>query len=65
MDAANEIKFAALKREIEVGIEGLERGRFHTYDDAQQFADEICRRGRSRLNAFRLKVAAKVHAKKK
>jgi hypothetical protein len=61
---ANEIKIAALKSEIAIGIKDLARGNFQTYDDAKQLADEICRSGRMRLNALRLKVAAKVHGKK-
>jgi len=62
---ANEIKIAALKSEIAIGIKDLARGNFQTYDDAAQLADDICQRGKIRLNALRLKVAAKVHAKKK
>jgi hypothetical protein len=65
MSTANEIKLAALKRGIEVGIKDLDRGRFQAYEDAKQLVNDICRRGRIRLNALRLKVAAKVHAKKK
>ncbi len=62
--SANEIKIAALKSDIAIGIKDLTRGNFQTYDDAKQLAVEICRDGRIRLNALRLKVAAKVHKKK-
>ena len=67
MNTADEIKIAALKRELAVGIEDFVRGRFQTYSDANviQLADDIGRLGRTRLNALRLKVAAKVHGKKK
>ena len=60
---ASKIKIAALKSEIEIGINDLNRGNFQTYDNAKQLADEICRTGRIRLNALRLKVAAKVRGK--
>jgi len=61
----NEIKIAVLKREIATGCEDLYRDCFQTYGDATCLADEVCRRGIIRLNALRLKVAAKVHGKKK
>jgi hypothetical protein len=61
----NEIKFIALEREIAVGIEDLDHGRLQTHDEAKQLADDVCRFGRTRLNSLRLKVAAKVHVKKK
>ena len=66
MNTANEIKIAALKSEIAIGIEDLDRGRFQAYNDASlmQLADDVCRLGRIGLNALRLKVAAKVHKKK-
>jgi hypothetical protein len=54
-----------LKSRIAVGLKDLDHGRFRTYDDAEQLVDDICRRGRIRLNGLRLKVAAKVHGKKK
>jgi hypothetical protein len=56
----------ALKSEIAIGIVELNRGDFQTYDEAglAQLANDICRRGRIRLNALRLKVAAKVQRKK-
>ena len=67
MNTANEIKLAALKREVAVGIDDLNRGRFQTYNDSNlmKLADDVGRRGRNRLNGLRLKVAAKVHGKKK
>ena len=67
MNTANEIKIAALKSEIAIGIKDLVRGRFQTYNGANlmQLADDICQIGRIRLNALRLKVAARVHGKKK
>ncbi len=64
MSTVAEIKIAALKREIAVGIKDLDHGRFQTYDDAKQLADDVCRCGRIRLNALRLKVAGKVHGEK-
>jgi hypothetical protein len=66
MNTANEIKIAALKSEIAIGIKDLARGNFQTYDETNlmQLANRICQRGRIRLNALRLKVAAKVHGKK-
>ena len=67
MNNLNEIKLADLKREIAVGVEDLDRGRFQTYSDANimQLADDIGRIGRIRLNGLRLKVVAKVYGKKK
>ena len=53
-----------LKSEIAVGLKNLDRGRFQTYDDAEQLADGIYRHGFIRLNALRWKVAAKVQRKK-
>ena len=66
MNTANEIKIAALKSEIAIGIGELDHSLFQTYNDASlmQLADDVCRLGRIRLNALRLKVAAKVHKKK-
>ena len=67
MNSLDEIKLADLKREIAVGVEDLVRERFQTYSDANimQLAGDIGRTGRIRLNGLRLKVAAKVHGKKK
>jgi hypothetical protein len=66
MSTVHEIKVAALKRELAVGIEDLIHGRFRTYNDTNimQLADDVSRSGFIRLNALRLKVAAKVHGKK-
>jgi len=51
-------KLAILKREIAAGIADLENGRFRTYTDEnlKQLADEICQRGRMRLNKLRRKA---------
>ena len=67
MNNLGEIKLADLKREIAVGIEDLDRERFQTYSEANimQLADDIGRIGRIRLDGLRLKVAVKVHGKKK
>ena len=67
MNTADEIKLAALKREIAAGVDDLNHDRFQTYNDSNlmKLADDVGRRGRNRLNGLRLKVAAKVHGKKK
>jgi hypothetical protein len=46
---------AALKREVAIGVEDLERGRYKTYSDtnAMQLAEEIGRFGRGRLEKTR------------
>jgi hypothetical protein len=56
----------SLKSKIAVGIDDLNLGRFQTYSDADfmQLADDVGRLGRIRLNALRLKVAAKVQKRK-
>lgn len=56
----------ALKAEIAIGIGELDRGDFQAHGEAGlvQFANDICRSGRIRLNALCLKVAAKVQKKK-
>jgi len=66
MSTADKIKVATLKRELAVGIDDLDHGRFQTYTDANlmHLVADIGRAGRIRLNALRLKVAAKVHKKK-
>ena len=66
MNTVNEIKLAALKREIAVGIDDLGHGRFQIYTDANlmQLAENIGRTGRIRLNDLHLKVAAKVQKSK-
>ena len=67
MNTADEIKLAALKREIAAGVDDLNHDRFQTYNDSNlmKLADDVGRRGRNRLNGLRLKVAAKVRGKKK
>ena len=44
-------QLAALKRDLAVGIEQLERGHYRTYDDANvmQLAEEVSKSGRKRL----------------
>ena len=46
---------AALKREVAIGIEDLERGRYQTYSDANvmQLAEDVGRSGRERLAKIR------------
>lgn len=63
MNVTNEIKIAALRSEITIGIKDLDRDNFQIYNDSKQLADEICGIGRIRLNALRLKAAAKVQRK--
>jgi hypothetical protein len=48
-------QLAALKRDLAVGIEQLEHGRYRTYDDASvmQLADEVSKSGRRRLKGGR------------
>jgi hypothetical protein len=50
-DTFKQRHLAALKREIAVGLEDLERGRYQTYTDAtvMQLAEDIGRSGRDRL----------------
>jgi len=62
MNTVDEIKVAALKREVAVGVEDFVHGRFQTYTDTNimQLADDVGRNGRTRL-----KVAAEVQGKKK
>jgi hypothetical protein len=45
-------QLSALKRDIAVGIDDLENGRFQTYSEAtiMQLAEDIGRTGRERLN---------------
>jgi hypothetical protein len=47
----DEKKLAALKREIALGIDDLENGRFQIFTEAnlKRLADEICQSGRRRL----------------
>ena len=50
-DAFKRRQLAALKRDIDIGIEQLDGGRYHTYDDANvmQMAEDVGRSGRERL----------------
>jgi hypothetical protein len=50
-DAFRQRQLAALKRDIAVGIEQLDNGRYQTYDDANvmQLAEDVGRKGRGRL----------------
>lgn len=56
-DAFRQRQFAALKRDIAVGLEQLDSGRYRTYDqtNAMQLAEEIGRSGRERLKSARKK----------
>lgn len=46
---------AALKREIALGVDDLERGQYQTYNDANvmQLAEDVGRAGRERLKKAR------------
>lgn len=48
-------QLAALKRDIAIGIEQLEDGRYRTYDDnnVMQLAEDVGRSGRARLTKAR------------
>jgi hypothetical protein len=48
-------QLAALKRDIDEGIEDLENGRYRVYSetDAMRLAEEVGRRGRERLAKIR------------
>jgi len=48
-------QFAALKRDIDVGIEALENGRFQVYSgaDVMRLAEDVGRTGRERLAKLR------------
>jgi len=50
-DTFNQRHLAALKREVAMGVEDLERGRFQTYVDANvmRLAEDVGRSGRERL----------------
>ncbi|MGD0411238.1 MAG: hypothetical protein ABSC18_06005 [Verrucomicrobiota bacterium] len=54
-DVFKQRQLASLKREIAIGIEDLERGRYQTYDDANvmRLAEEVGRSGRERLTKTR------------
>ncbi|MFO1512596.1 MAG: hypothetical protein U1F83_06745 [Verrucomicrobiota bacterium] len=50
-DTFKQRHLAALKREVAIGVEDLERGRYQTYTDANvmQLAEDVGRSGRERL----------------
>jgi hypothetical protein len=54
-DVFKQRHLASLKREIAIGIEDLEHGRYQTYDDASvmRLAEEVGRSGRERLTQGR------------
>ena len=54
-DAFKQRHLAALKREVAIGVEDLERGRYQTYTDANvmQLAEDVGRSGRERLTKTR------------
>jgi len=56
-DTFKQRQLAALKRDLAVGIEQLENGRYRTYDDTNvmQLADELIHNGRKRLKKSRKK----------
>ncbi|PYI84457.1 MAG: hypothetical protein DME26_13170 [Verrucomicrobia bacterium] len=59
-DTFKQRHLAALKREIAIGVEDLERGRYQTYTDASamQLAEEVGRSGRKQLKDSRKKSGA-------
>ena len=50
-DVFKQRHLASLKREIAIGIEDLERGRYQTFDDSNvmRLAEDVGRSGRERL----------------
>ena len=50
-DAFKACQLTALKRELAVGIDQLEQGRYRTYDDSNvmQLAEEVGKSGREKL----------------
>jgi hypothetical protein len=54
-DAFKQRHLAALRREVAIGVEDLERGRYQTYTNSNvmQLAEEIGRSGRERLSQTR------------
>lgn len=50
-DAFRRRQFAALQRDIAIGLEDLDKGRYQTYSDVKvmQLAEDIGRAGRKRL----------------
>jgi hypothetical protein len=51
-DTFKQRHLAALKRDVAIGIEDLERGRYQTYSDANilQLAEDVGKAGREKLN---------------
>ena len=51
-DSFRQRQLAALKRDIAVGVDQLDNGRYETYNEAtvMQLAEEVGRAGRERLN---------------
>ncbi len=51
-DVFKQRHLAALKRDLVLGIEQLDRGRYQSYDDSNvmQLAEDVGRSGRERLN---------------
>ena len=56
-DTFKQRQLAALKRDLAVGLEQLESGRYRTYDDTNvmQLAEDVGRAGRERLKKHRKK----------
>lgn len=56
-DTFRQRQIAALKRDITLGIEQLESGRYQTYDETNvmQLAEDVGRSGRERLKNVRKK----------
>lgn len=57
-DTFRQRHLAALKRDLAIGIEQLDNGRYQTYSDANvmQLAEDIGRAGRERLKKHRKKL---------
>lgn len=50
-DQLREIKLEELRREIQIGIDQLDRGEFTSYNSAAEFIEDIKREGHERLDA--------------
>lgn len=50
-DTFRQRQLAALKRDLAIGLEDLDKGRYQTYSESNvmQLADDVCRTGRQRL----------------
>ncbi len=50
-DTFKQRHLAALKREVAIGVEDLERARYRAYEDTNvmQLAEDVCQSGRERL----------------